>query len=279
MDYHQDRFCDHSLIFFKETPKHPVAVLPLSQHQNTLISHGGLTYGGLIITNKTRQENVLECFRALSDYLKTQHFERLVYKKIPFIYSAQAADEDRYALWKMGAKIFKIEASSTIALKEKLPTAELKRRIKRAARENITLDENVDFEAFVLLLSQVLKERHNVKPVHSAEELKLLHGRFPDNIRLFTAKKDNEIIAATLLFIYPDLIHTQYLAANETARQNGALDFLIAELIYKFQNEKRYFDFGISTENNGQILNTGLIHQKEGFGARTVAYETWEWII
>ena len=36
------------------------------------------------------------------------------------------------------------------------------------------------------------------------------------------------------------------------------------------------FDFGISTEQGGRYLNEGLIFQKEGFGARTVVYDTYE---
>ena len=42
-----------------------------------------------------------------------------------------------------------------------------------------------------------------------------------------------------------------------------------------FSETKTYFDFGISSEDNGQILNEGLISQKEGFGGRTVVYQTW----
>ncbi|MFR1368142.1 MAG: hypothetical protein ACLSBF_07295 [Alphaproteobacteria bacterium] len=65
------------------------------------------------------------------------------------------------------------------------------------------------------------------------------------------------------------------MAANEYARENGGLDLVISELIDLFK-DKKYFDFGISTENMGRFLNQGLIAQKEGFGGRTVAYQTWE---
>lgn len=75
--------------------------------------------------------------------------------------------------------------------------------------------------------------------------------------------------------MYEHAIHTQYLAANEYAGENGGLDLVISELIDLFK-DKKYFDFGISTENMGRFLNQGLIAQKEGFGGRTVAYQTWE---
>lgn len=112
--------------------------------------------------------------------------------------------------------------------------------------------------------------------MHNAEELKLLYSRFPQNIKLFVAKFNKEIIAATLLFIYDDLVHTQYLAVNEKSREIGALDLLIKTLIDEFAKSKKYFDFGVSTENNGLFLNKGLISQQEGFGGRTIVHNICE---
>ncbi len=274
MDYHQDRFVDHSLIFLEK--EKPLALLPLTEHSNTLISHGGLTYGSLVVGNKIHQKKVLECFESLKNYLIKNRFQKLIYKKIPAIYTAEPCEEDLYALWKLGASLQKQEASSAIFLQGKLPVAELKRRIARAQREGVEWQKSENFTDFVLLLKEVLA-RHHAHPVHSAEELCLLKKRFPQNIELFTATQNGKMLAASLLFIYPNLVHTQYLAANEKARQIGALDFLISNLIFHYQNQKNYFDFGISTEKHGTFLNEGLIHQKEGFGAHTVCYTTWEW--
>jgi type I restriction enzyme R subunit len=39
----------------------------------------------------------------------------------------------------------------------------------------------------------------------------------------------------------------------------------------------KFFDFGRSTEGDGDYLNEGLISQKEGFGGRGVVYDTYEW--
>jgi hypothetical protein len=39
-----------------------------------------------------------------------------------------------------------------------------------------------------------------------------------------------------------------------------------------------YFDFGRSTENaDGSGLNEPLVFQKEGFGARGLCYDIYEW--
>ncbi len=43
----------------------------------------------------------------------------------------------------------------------------------------------------------------------------------------------------------------------------------------QYAAQKRYFDFGISTGQEGKYLNEGLIAQKEGFGGRVVVQQTW----
>ena len=60
MDYHCDRFEDMSFCFYK---KHNLsAVLPANIVGDTLYSHAGLTYGGLICNHKMTATDVCECF-------------------------------------------------------------------------------------------------------------------------------------------------------------------------------------------------------------------------
>ena len=88
--------------------------------------------------------------------------------------------------------------------------------------------------------------------------------------------KDEKMIAGAVIFEYKNVIHTQYMAANEEARKIGGLDLVIATIIEKYKQEKMWLDFGISTEHGRIYLNEGLISQKEGFGGRTGVYETWK---
>ena len=275
MDYHSDRFKDNSLMFYDDSEL--IAVLPVSVHKKELRSHGGLTYGGFITNEKMKQNKMLECFDVLKQYMKDKNFSKLIYKTIPHIYHKQPSEEDLYALYKTGAKLLKIEPSTTVLLKYilKMPKGK-KAQISRAKKENIEIYESNDFETFINLENEVLEKYHNLKAVHTAEELKLLKSRFSENIQLWTANYNGEMIAAALLFVYDNVVHTQYMAANDTARKIGALDLLIKTLIDKFSENKTYFDFGISSEDDGKYLNEGLIRQKEGFGGRTICYQTWE---
>lgn len=275
MEYHSDRFIDNSLMFFDND--NLIAVLPMNIRDKVLYSHQGLTYGGFITDEKMKQHKMLECFEALKQYMQANNIEKLIYKIIPHIYHKTPAEEDLYALFKNDAKLLKLEPSTTIYLKNpcKMPKGR-KAQISRAKREGVEIQESKDFKTFIDLENKILAEYHDTKAVHTAEELELLHSRFSEQIKLYIASLNNEVIAGTLIFEYENVVHTQYMASNKISREIGGLDLLIKTLIDKYQNTKMYFDFGISTENNGQFLNEGLISQKEGFGGRTTVYQTFE---
>ena len=275
MDYHSERFQDNSLMFYAEDEL--LAVLPASLHGNELRSHGGLTYGGFITSEKMKQHHMNDCFDALKTYMADNKISKLIYKAIPHIYHKQPAEEDLYAMYKCGAKLLKIEPSTTVLLKNplKMPKGR-KAQVSRAKREGVIIQESIDFESFIELENSVLGKHHATRAVHTAKELTLLKSRFDDKIQLWIAEYKGKMIAATLLFIYNNVVHTQYMAADETAREIGGLDLLIKTVMDNFSGTKLYFDFGISTEDNGNLLNEGLISQKEGFGGRTICYQTWE---
>ena len=274
MEYHKDRFTDNSLLFYDEDKL--VAILPASLKDGVLNSHGGLTYGGFLTNNEMKQHHMNDCFVALKEYASKNGIEEIIYKHIPHIYHKQPAEEDLYSLYYNGAKILKVEASTVVDFKQplKMPKGR-KAQVGRARREGVIIQESNDFATFISLENQVLI-RHETKAVHTPEELQLLQGHFPNNIKLMAAFYNDKMIAGTVLFIYDNVIHTQYMAANDLAREIGALDLTIATVIDTYKESKKWLDFGISTEDAGHYLNEGLISQKEGFGGRTNIYQTWK---
>src|SRR5690349_11161078 len=67
MDYHSNRFKDNSLMIYDSKEK-LVAVLPANKRENILLSHGGLTYGGLITNDKITTPLVIEIFSDVLDH-------------------------------------------------------------------------------------------------------------------------------------------------------------------------------------------------------------------
>ena len=68
-------------------------------------------------------------------------------------------------------------------------------------------------------------------------------------------------------------MHCQYIASNEEARYNGALNKLFYDLVNEIKNDYDYFDFGIANENNGRDLNEGLASWKQRMGGRAMPHD------
>ena len=278
MDYHSDRFKDHSLMFYKKGKLY--ALLPANEKDHVLYSHQGLTYGGLLMAVKTKAEEVLQIFSELNAYYKSEGVHRIIYKAIPNIYHKWPAEEDLYAITSIcQARLTMRDISSTIILNKPIPFTESRKSgIRKALQAGIEISESDDIDAFWNILQANLHHKYGINPVHSVEELKLLKSRFPHQIRLFMATLDGRPLGGTALFITPTVVHTQYISANEEGKQKGALDLLFREMLKKDWNVD-FFDFGKSTSKESCELNRKLIFQKEGFGGRGVCYDTYEWTL
>lgn len=277
MDYHADRFDDNSFMFYHKGKLK--AVLPANVAGDTLYSHQGLTYGGLLLDKKATVEDVLECFDSLNSWLRENGISKVVYKALPWIYQQYPSEEDLYALtWKCKAQLISRNIASTIVIDNKLKFAESRKSgIRKALSLNIEVGESNDVDGFWHVLEDNLGNRYNAKPVHTASEMKLLMSRFPNNVRLYVAKMNGEIVGGTLIYVTPQVVHTQYISASVEGKKHGALDLLFDYIINKVYANCRYFDFGKSTEQGGAYLNEPLIFQKEGFGGRGVCYDWYQW--
>ena len=277
MDYHADRFDDNSFMFYHKGKLK--AVLPANVAGDTLYSHQGLTYGGLLLDKKATVEDVLECFDSLNSWLRENGISKVVYKALPWIYQQYPSEEALYALtWKCKAQLISRDISSSIVIDNKLKFAESRKSgIRKALSLNIEVGESNDVDGFWHVLDDNLGNRYNAKPVHTASEMKLLMSRFPNNIKLYVAKMNGEIVGGTLIYVTPQVVHTQYISASVEGKKHGALDLLFDYIINKVYANFRYFDFGKSTEQGGAYLNEPLIFQKEGFGGRGVCYDWYQW--
>ncbi|GLQ86446.1 GNAT family N-acetyltransferase [Dyella flagellata] len=278
MDYHADRYTDGSLVVKRN--EEAVAVFPVSVKQKVATSHGGLSYAGLIATRAMRAEWTMEVFERIGEHYRAHGVERIIYKAVPHVFHAYPAEEDLYALHRLGARLMRRDVASVIALREPFGFTEGRRRaVAKARKSAIRMHVGSDLADFHALLSEVLRSRHDVAPTHSLAELRLLQSRFPHQIVLHEARDENGLLAAALIYDFGRVVHTQYLAASERGRECNALNLLLAELIERIYADRHYFSFGISTEQEGRVLNGGLIAQKEYFGARAVVHDFYEWML
>jgi len=270
MDYHADRFTDASLIVTYDDA--PIAVLPASRHDATLVSHGGLTFGGLLSGPELTTVRATNALAAIVELARGDGVQTLVYKHVPHIYRRAPADEDLFALHGAGARLERRDVSAAIAPGARPAySAERRRAVRRAAQEAIELGESDRIEDFMALVAGVLAERHDAEPVHTAAEMRRLANQFPGRIRLFTATAAGEVVAGVLVYQTPMVAHAQYIANGARGRELRAGDALFDHLITEVYAD-RWFDFGISNERSGE-LNAGLMRNKEGYGARAVVFD------
>ena len=275
MEYHADRFKDHSLIVTHRDL--PIALFPASiaAKRNALESHGGLTMGGLIFKADMTQELCLGALDKVMEHARSRGLVEIRYKMIPYIYHLVPSDEDRYALFRLGAVLYRRDVASVIALGRELPWQKRRSRgLKKAHRlRNAAIGFSNEWRAYWDVLNAHLLNRHKTKPVHSVEEITALATTFPRNIQLVTAQVSGHVHAGVVLFLSETTARCQYIAADDYGREHGLLDAIFAFAIEATKPNRRYFDFGSSMKPDDGEISEGLLAFKQGYGARTVVYD------
>jgi hypothetical protein len=275
MEYHSDKFEDFSLMFFKG--KKLVAVMPANIKNGMVSSHDGLTFGGIVSDKNMKTEMMLNIFDVLKEFLKDNGVKKLLYKAIPHIYHTIPAEEDLYALFRNNVKLIRRDVTSAISTGEKIAySRNKKRKMKASEKSGLKIQESRDFGNFMAIEEKRLREKYGVTPTHTAEQINMLAKRFPNNIKLFTAEINNEIHGGVIIFESKNVAHGQYQSATVAGLKLGGTDLIFEFLINNYYKDKKYFDFGISTEKNGLYLNEGLINYKEQFGARAVVHDFYQ---
>lgn len=274
MGYHAAFFDEQSVIVLKRG--RAVAVFPANRLGKEIISHGGLTYGGLIYGDELRSVDTLAIMDLLAAHYRRLGYCLLTYKAIPHIFHRYPAEEDLYALYRLGAALVRRELSTAVYLPCRLKLSDSRKNtIRKAEKQGIEVKESIFFDAFHALLANALL-RHGKNPVHSLSELIMLRNRFPAQMRLFGAFQHGKLLAGALIYDFGHVVHSQYLATSDEGKATGALDLILAHLLDHEFSQRDYFSFGISTEENGHYLNEGLVFQKEGFGGRAIVHDFYQ---
>lgn len=278
MDYHQERFEDCSLMIYHDARLH--ALLPANRKGDTFFSHEGLTYGGLLMNERNTAAETVTLFDELNAFLRRQGFGKVRYKCIPAIYHRLPAEEDLYAIYRTAdARLSSRSIGSVIDMQHRLKWSHGRRYGINRCRNNgvVIVCDSDKWEGFWQVLEENLKEKHHAVPVHTLQEIRLLKARFPNNIILCTGQQNGQVIGGTVLYLTPRVVHAQYISANAAGKKLGVIDALYDQILSHECLQRPYFDFGISTEDHGRILNESLIYQKEGFGGRGVCYDWYDW--
>lgn len=282
LNYHpHDRFVDNSLIIFKGDNT-IVAVIPacsISNEKSETIfhSHKGSTFGGIIV-GKTFNciKNIEGIIKVFHEYIKEKDFNKVIIKVTSDIFCNCNMDLINYFLFKEGYRnydelSFYIDFNNYKSEIISNFTASRRRDYKYSLKNDFIFSKIVSNEQiaeFHSILSNNLK-KFEAKPVHSLEELlDLKNNRLNDVVEFYGVYYESKLIAGSMVFKFSNKVfHTQYLAADPEYLKLFPMNFLDTQLIMTAYEEGfRCFSFGISTEEDGKILNYNLAEFKEGFG-------------
>lgn len=276
MDYHHDRFLDHSLMIYLDEKL--LAVVPAHQKEDILYAHQGLTYGGFVWHKKIKFTQAFDCFKGVMAYAHDQGISTLNLKEIPRIYAQIPSDELDYFLHMAGAQCLKKDVALVIDYQNALGFEKNRREgLNKARRHELRVVCDNNFGGFWnTILIPELAAKHQAKPVHTLEEIKLLAGRFPQEIKQVSVYHNDKLVAGTTVFLTPTVVHPQYVMGDGDKNKLGSIDLAYEFIINEFAPGRRYFDFNTSSEADGTLLNSGLLFWKQTCGARSITINQYE---
>ena len=282
LSYHPaERFTDASLLVLDGN--NIVAVIPaceaIENGKRCFFSHRGSTFGGIVIDASRYNITTLQAlFPLLEDYLRQAGYACAYFKPSSAVFCRKSPELMNYFFYQNGYReidelSFVIDCGS---LGDDITAtwSSGRRRDYRYSLKNDLCFRRLNGDEELAAFYEILREnlsRHDAAPVHSLEELKEFRdSRFPEIVDLYGVFRDNELLAGSMLFYFDNkVLHTQYLAQRSDAARLFVMNYLNYHLIELAKGKGfETFSFGISTEERGRVLNTGLAVFKEGFGTQ-----------
>lgn len=293
LNYHPTgRFIDSSYVVYDEK-NHLVAVCSacekMENGEKVLFSHGGSTYGGIIICDRVyKTSKLVALVSQLKERWKQDDFQRVILKQTPDLFCKRSVDLLEYVLYYAGFQEWK-ELNLYVDLKEYTEENVLSHfsqgkrtnvhNCQKAGLECRKISTHEEIELFVELLSMTL-EKYGKKPVHIADELfEFQQKRLHEECELFGIFNVNgDMLAGAMMFYFKNgVAHTQYLCADSAYNTLSPMTFAYYSMIIEMMR-KGYdkLSWGITTEDNGYYLNKGLTNSKESFGSRYTINRTYK---
>lgn len=279
--YHGERFRDMSLVL-EDRRGRLVGVFPAAldpEDKKSVVSHPGLTYGGVVHGGSLQGTATLEALQAMVKAYRGLGLRSLRYKVVPYIYQNVPSADDLYALFRLGATRYRCDLSAAINLASAHKRSKLRMRdLNKARRAGVRVAVGPGYlEAYWAVLEENLATRHGARPVHNLEEIKDLQHRFPERIECIVGVSGDEVVAGVVLFNSSRVAHVQYSASSALGNAVAAQTMVVAYAIERSRAANlSYFDFGVSNEHDGRVLNEGLYGFKTSFGAGGVVHEFYE---
>lgn len=291
LSYHIDRkFEDHSLIFKKNNLI--IAIFPAVRikinNKTILHSHPGASYGGFVY-NDLSYEDGDEIIQIINKYCKRHLFNKIFFIPSPKVYEKKINDTINYLLHWHKYEIVESYISSIIQINHKKKAVEYLNKRKKRYIQNYILNDDLkvkyenNFQEFYPILLEN-KNKHNVLPTHSLEELIKLDKLVPGKLNLLLLYYNEKIIGGTLNIIANDQCGVVfYNMINYEFQELQPASIQIYESINWAKKCKfNFLDLGISqipSKKNPISPHKSLIYFKEQFGSIGITRKAYQKIL
>lgn len=284
LGYHGARFDDRSLVVERDGRWEaviPAASVPARPEE--VVSHPGATWGAVLTKGLAAARATEDALRAARDRWRAEGSTAAVFRAPMGHLSAQPDETDVHTLLRLGARVERADLWSVAHLDRPRRRDDVA-SARRGRRLGVTVAQArdpADYAEFHGALAAALRARHDARPTHSLDELLDLRERLGPRQALWLARLPDGSLGAGawLLWHRPDVLHTQYLASTDAARECRALDVLLDAVVDEVARGARCLSFGTSTEDQGRALNAPLLAFKSKFGGGATLQHFLRWAL
>jgi hypothetical protein len=281
MSYAEDDFSDASLVV-EDRRGRIAGIFPAAVHQSDpamIESHEGISYGGLVHDGSLGGQLMLSALEEIAERYYHDGRRALRIKTVPHVYHRVPADDDVYALFRLGATRSRCHLASVIDVPNRpAPSKRRVRSLRKAERAGLQIERGTRLlEPFWFVLTERLGSKHQATPFHTWPQMQRLQTLFPEEIECVAGTLDGAVVAGVVLFRMGHLVHAQYIGSDDRGYETCALDLILQQCLDECQRGGiRYFSLGNSTLYGGRVFSESLYRFKAEFGAGTVAHESYD---
>jgi len=281
MSYAEDEFVDASLVV--EGRKGRIAgIFPAAVHQTDpalIESHEGISYGGLVHDGSLGGQQMLSALEAVADRYYHDGKRALRIKTVPHVYHRVPADDDLYALFRLGATRSRCHLASVIDVRNRPPPSKRRvRSLRKAERAGVRVERGAALlEPFWSVLTERLRSKHEARPFHTLPQMLRLQALFPEQIHCVAGTLEGRVVAGVVLFRTARVLHSQYIGSDDRGYETSALDLVLQACVDECRERgTRYLSLGNSTLYGGTVFSESLYRFKAEFGAGGVVHESYD---
>ncbi|MBF0344340.1 MAG: GNAT family N-acetyltransferase [Nitrospirae bacterium] len=210
-------------------------------------SHFSSSFSGFCYSLPLKLKDACSVLDLLMITLKDKGVDRIVIQQPPAIYYRQVDEIMEHAMFTSGFVVDNVELTYYLNA-DFHPVHSVERNLRKAEKMQLSFCQTTD----VSMVWKFLYEHKTIKGFYmsvSQEELNLLYGLFPGKIRLFAVYRQEEILAAIIVYCLNDLTVLGFAWAHDQRYQHlRPVDYLLYNTARTLFSEGiRYFDLGTVT--------------------------------